>query len=322
VDNNKKRLLITGAQGFLGSSLIEQLKISPQPDHEVVLAMDIREGRQDSHHPFIQPVQMDIRDPKLSELVRINKITHIIHLASIVTPGKKSNRELEYSVDVLGTKNVLQACRENNVEQLIVTSSGAAYGYHEDTPAWIEESQALRGNEEFAYSHHKRLVEIELEQEKKNNPKLNILILRPGTILGERVNNQITDLFKKTFILGVQGSASPFVFIWDTDVVNIVLKGLSENWSGAYNLAGDGAVTMKEIAGYLKKPYLNIPPNLLKTALRFLKFLNLTQYGPEQLKFLQYRPVLSNKKLKEKYSQGLSKTSLECFLTYKHINNL
>jgi UDP-glucose 4-epimerase len=34
----------------------------------------------------------------------------VVHLASIVTPGKKSNREFEYSVDVDGTRNLLEAC--------------------------------------------------------------------------------------------------------------------------------------------------------------------------------------------------------------------
>ena len=82
-----------------------------------------------------------------------------MHLASIVTPGPDSTRELEYAVDVTGTRHVLDACVAHGVRRVVVSSSGAAYGYHPDNPAWITEDQPVRGNEEFAYSHHKRLVE-------------------------------------------------------------------------------------------------------------------------------------------------------------------
>ena len=86
-------------------------------------------------------------------------IDSVVHLASIVTPGKGSSREFEYSVDVLGSQNVLDACVSTGVTQLLVSSSGAAYGYHADNPVPLTEDCAVRGNEEFAYSHHKRLVE-------------------------------------------------------------------------------------------------------------------------------------------------------------------
>ena len=50
----------------------------------------------------------------------------VVHLASIVTPGKKSNREFEYSVDVLGTKNILKACVTNGVKRIVISSSGSS----------------------------------------------------------------------------------------------------------------------------------------------------------------------------------------------------
>jgi UDP-glucose 4-epimerase len=58
-----------------------------------------------------------------------------------------------------GTRNVLDACVAHGVKHLIVSSSGAAYGYHADNPAWLTETHPLRGNPAFAYSDHKRQVE-------------------------------------------------------------------------------------------------------------------------------------------------------------------
>ena len=188
----------------------------------------------------------------------------IVHLATIVTPPKGSSRDLEYSVDVLGTQNVLNACIQNDVKQLIVTSSGAAYGYYADNSVPLTETDPIRGNREFAYSWHKRLVEEMLLEYREQYPDLKQLIFRPGTILGENVNNQITNLFEKKIVLGIKGYDAPFVFIWDQDVVDCILKGILENREGIYNLAGDGTLTMKQIAGILHKPYVEVPDVLLE----------------------------------------------------------
>jgi UDP-glucose 4-epimerase len=158
----------------------------------------------------------------------------VVHLASIVTPGKNSNRAFEYDVDVNGTRNLLQACVAHGVRRLIVSSSGAAYGYHADNPEWLTESDPVRGNDEFAYSCHKRLVEEMLaEYRAKAIPDLEQLIFRIGTILGPMVRNQITDLFEKPKILAIAGSDSPFVFIHDQDVVGAIQHGIDSKKTSA-----------------------------------------------------------------------------------------
>ena len=151
---------------------------------------------------------------------------------------------------------------------------------------------------------------------RKEHPEMKQLILRPGIILGSKTKNQITDLFEKMFVLGIRGSDMPFVFIWDMDVVNIIIKGIIEENEGIYNLSGDGIVTMKQIAQKLGKPYIEIPAWLFKTALLFLKKLRLTQYGPEQLNFLRYRPVLANDRLKSQFGYAPTLTSEEVFDFY------
>ncbi|MBL7665447.1 MAG: SDR family oxidoreductase [Bacteriovoracaceae bacterium] len=313
-------ILITGAAGFIGTSLVKMLIQKDMP-FKSVIGTDVRPQIPITHHKY-HFIHLDICDPDLGQFFKKHQITHVVHLASIVTPGKKSNREFEYKVDVLGTQNVLKACVENNVQQIILTSSGAAYGYHADNPDWLSENDAIRGNYEFPYSHHKKLVEEELVRYQKSSPQLKQLILRPGTILGEKVNNQITDLFKKKVIIGIKGSKSPFVFIWDEDVVEIIYQGLIQEKAGAYNLAGDGCVSLKEISSLLKKNYLPIPATALKFALSVLKKFHLTQYGPEQINFLQFRPVLDNKKLKTEFGFTPRFSSKECFLEYQKHSSL
>ena len=225
-------------------------------------------------------------------------------------------RELAHAVDVLGTRNVLDACVAAGVTQIVVSSSGAAYGYHPDNPAWLREGDALRGNEAFAYSHHKRLVEEMLADYRRRAPQLAQTVLRIGTILGERVDNQITALFEKPRLLAVRGSDSPFVFIWDEDVAGAILHALRTRGAGCFNLAGDGALTLPEIAARLGKPLLALPAALLRAGLAVGKALRLTRYGPEQLDFLRYRPVLLNTALKEEFGYRPAKTSAQAFESF------
>jgi UDP-glucose 4-epimerase len=279
-----------------------------------IVAVDVRPVATTQTVPGITCVLQDVRDPALADTIAAHRIDTVVHLASIVTPGKDSNRAVEYAVDVEGTRNVLQACVAHGVQHIVVSSSGAAYGYHADNPAWLTEDMPLRGNESFAYSHHKRLVEEMLAQYRQSHPALHQTVLRIGTILGERVNNQITALFDKPRILAIQGSDSPFVFIWDDDVTGAIGHALSgQAPGGCYNLAGDGALTIFDIAQRLNKPTRVLPAWLLKTALWLGSKLGLSRYGPEQLDFLRYRPVLLNTALKTRFGFTPQKTSEQAF---------
>ena len=283
------RVLVTGSAGYLGSQVLAGLA---ERQDLGVIALDVREpGRR---LPRVNYEVADIRSPELDAIVRRHRPDVVVHLASIVTPGKNSDREFEYSVDVLGTRNLLEACVRNQVRRVIVSSSGAAYGYHADNPAWLKESDAVRGNKSFAYAWHKRLVEEMLADYRERQPQLEQIILRIGTILGVTVNNQITDLFKKPRLIAIRGSDSPFVFIHDQDVVGAILHGIDSSSTGIFNVAGDGKLSIFEIATRLSKRCIVLPAWLLRSALWLLKKLGLTQYGPEQLDFLRYRPVLDN----------------------------
>jgi UDP-glucose 4-epimerase len=72
----------------------------------------------------------------------------------------------------------------------------------------------------------------------------------------------------------------------------------------------------KDLAQLLGKPYREMHPGFLRIMLSILQPLGLSKYGPEQLLFLQYRPVLDNTKLKEVFGFKPVKTSLDTFCFY------
>ena len=312
---NAPRVLVTGAGGYLGSQLVAALA-QGRIEVGALTAADVREVPSDKRLAGVDYAQIDVRAPELTALFQRSRPDVVVHLASIVTPGKDSDRAFEYSVDVGGTENVLNACLAAGVRRIVVSSSGAAYGYHADNPPWLTEDCPIRGNEAFAYAHHKRLIEEMLARWRQEQPQLEQVVLRIGTILGATVANQITALFEKPRLIAIRGSDSPFVFVWDQDVVGAIVHAIAGGPAGIYNLAGDGALTIHEIAQRLGKRCITLPPSLLRAALALLKALRLTQYGPEQVEFLRYRPVLDNTRLKTVFGYRPRLSSAEVFDLY------
>ena len=301
-------VLVTGSSGYLGSQVVAAL--ARRSDFSTI-ALDVRVPAQRLEGVSYEVA--DIRSPEVDAIVARHRPQVVVHLASIVTPGRNSNREFEYSVDVGGTRKLLEACVRHGVQRIIVSSSGAAYGYHADNPQWLTESDPLRGNPGFAYSWHKRLVEEMLAEYRVSQPQLQQVVFRIGTILGATVHNQITDLFEKPRLIAIRGSDSPFVFIHDQDVVGAIVQGVDSKVTGIFNVAGDGKLSIFEIAARLGKRCVVFPAGLLQAALWLLKKLGLTQYGPEQIDFLRYRPVLDNRRLKEEFGYVPKLSSAEVF---------
>ncbi len=297
------RVLVTGGNGFLGSGVLEALAAlveSGSGGVETVVCGDLALPR----HPLPDVVYevCDVTSATVVDaVISRHRIDTVVHLASIVNPGQATTREMEYRIDVEGSRNVLHGCLANNVKRLIVSSSGAAYGYHADNPAWLREGDALRGNDAFAYAQHKRLVEEMLAEARAEHPELEQTVFRIGTILGAHVDNQITALFEKKRILKIAGSESPFVFIWNEDVVGAIVQAVTGPVTGVFNVAGDGSLTISELARMLGTPVRELPAWLVSLALRVGHALRLTVHGPEQLAFLRYRPVLANDKLKREF---------------------
>jgi len=307
-----RSVLITGGSGYLGSQLVAELA-ADRGDVEPLVSLDLRSVPEADRLPGVVYEAGDIREPVIADLLHRHGVDTVVHLAAIVTPGKHDSREFLHSIDVGGTENVVSACLETGVRRFIVTSSGAAYGYYADNPEPLHEDDAIRGNPEFAYSDHKRQVEELLARHRREHPELEQVIFRPGTILGASVQNQITALFDGRVVLGIRGSDTPFVFIWDQDVVGCLVEAVRGGRPGIYNLAGDGVMSLVEIADVIGKRVVSVPAWLIRGVLGILHPLGLAQYGPEQVDFLRYRPVLSNERLRDQFGYKLRKTSREAF---------
>lgn len=302
------RILITGAAGMVGRALVAEMQGTD------IVATDLARGPLPDIVRF-RTVDVTGKDP--ARVIGAEAPEVVVHLASIVTPPPGMAREAAFAVDVTGTRNVLAACLKHGVRRLVVTSSGAAYGYHADNPVPLRESDRCRGNPEFAYADHKRQVEEMLARARAEHPGLEQVVLRVGTVLGAGTENQITALFHRKALLAVRGAESPFVFIWTKDLARILRRAATDGPPGIYNVAGSGTLSVEEIAARLGKPVRRVPPWALKAALALARPLGLSRYGPEQVRFLQYRPVLANEALIEVFGYTPELTTEQVFALWQ-----
>ena len=138
------RVLVTGAAGFIGSVVTEQLL---EAGHDVVALDSLKHGHAAAVLPPAQFVQADLLDAeRLTEIVVSSEVDAVIHLAaealideSIRNPG------LFFRVNTVGGLNLLEAMRAAEVKRLIFSSTAAVYGEPATTPI-SEEAACLPMN--------------------------------------------------------------------------------------------------------------------------------------------------------------------------------
>lgn len=162
-----KRILVTGASGFVGSRLASELSRRGAE----VIPVDHKDK-----HP------VDIRDWRNVSTLgsKLGKVDLLYHLAALMfVPYSFENPREIYEVNVLGTLNILELCRLHNVEKLIFASS-YVYGNPQYLP--IDESHPLNPASPYARS---KVMGEDLCRAYHEDYGIKCIILRPFNIYGE-----------------------------------------------------------------------------------------------------------------------------------------
>jgi UDP-glucose 4-epimerase len=139
--------LITGAAGFLGSSIANQLA---REGHQVRGLDDLSTGDPQALSPDVHFTRGDVNDrPKLWTLLQ--EVDCVYHLAARVSVPESILYPREYNaVNVGGTVSLMEAMRDVGVRRVVFTSSGAIYGTQDIQP--LTEGQTPRPNSPYAVS--------------------------------------------------------------------------------------------------------------------------------------------------------------------------
>ena len=221
---NNKKILITGADGFIGSHLAEYLVTKNYNVRAMCLYNSFNSwGWLDTIDKDISKnidiVLGDIRDIK-SVTNACRNVDIVIHLASLIAIPHSYNSPYSYvSTNVEGTLNVLETCLNSDIEQVIHTSTSEVYGDVIKMP--ISEKSLPYAKSPYAAS---KIAADQLAQSYYSSFGLPVSIIRPFNTYGPRQSNRaiiptvITQLLlnKKKIQLGSLYPTRDFSFVKDT----------------------------------------------------------------------------------------------------------
>jgi len=129
----RKRLIVTGGAGFIGSHLAEELA---EEGYQVVILDDLSTGKIENIKELLKKDNVDLIQGSVTDLNLLLKLfqnaQYVFHLAALPSvPRSIENPQASHEVNVNGTLNVLLAARENVVKKVVYASSSSVYG---DTP--------------------------------------------------------------------------------------------------------------------------------------------------------------------------------------------
>ena len=121
------RVLVTGGAGFIGSHVVDRLVAA---GHTVSVVDDLSTGRSDNVTPRATLHACDIRTDDLPRVVTATRPEAVVHLAAqAAVPRSVEDPMFDAEVNVLGTINLLEACRQAGTRRVVyVSTGGAAYG--------------------------------------------------------------------------------------------------------------------------------------------------------------------------------------------------
>ena len=225
----------------------------------------------------------DVRDPAaLAEAFAGADV--VVHLAFMITG--RAPRATIREINVEGTLNAFRAAAAAGCQRFVYASSVAAYGFGRDNPVGMTEDWPTRPAEHLFYAREKAEIERLLAAADAEHPSLGLYGLRPPIVLGPHsmgakaiVPAPLEPLARGLAALALRLPLRAPVLvpslqlqlIHEADVgAALRLCVLGAGPPGAYNIAGDGVLTVADIARELGFLPVTVPRAPAQTALRLI----------------------------------------------------
>lgn len=241
------RIVITGGAGFIGSHLAEVLARK----EEVTVFDDFSSGRRG----FLEKADVKIVRGDVRNFDKVKKaceeVNAVYHFAADPDVRRSLKEPLEnFEIDVVGTLNVLEACRLNDVEQIIFASSSVVYGNAEiPTPekapvAPISNYGAAKAASEHYVSTYSQLYGVRGA------------VLRYANVVGPRLTHGVIYDFyyklkrnpKELEILGDGDQEKSYLHVVDAVEATLLAVQKTRKNLDVFNVGSEEQITVKNIA--------------------------------------------------------------------------
>lgn len=238
-EGERRRVLITGGAGFIGSHIVDALV---DRGHRSVVMDNLTSGQSENVNSAAELRVVDIRSEEAAQLIRSERPSIILHLAAQMDVRRSTeDPKFDASVNVLGTINLLGAAVEAGVDQFIFASTGGAiYGEQDVYPAPEDHPErpvspygvSKLAGERYLYYFH---VEHGLD----------VTCLRFANVYGERQNPHGEAGVVAIFLKLLQDKKQPVIngdglqtrdYIHVSDVVRANLAALGRSGFHIYNV--------------------------------------------------------------------------------------
>ena len=263
---------VTGAAGFIGSHVAAHLV---RQGHQVVGLDDLSGGFRDHIPAGVNFIQGSITDTALvGKIFAEHKFQYVFHLAAYAAEGLSHFiKHFNYTNNLLGSVNLINAAVNHGVKCFVFTSSIAVYGRNQ-----LPMTEAAVPQPEDPYGIAKYAVELDLK-EAHEMFGLNYVIFRPHNVYGENQNlgdryrnvigifmNQIMQGQPMT-IFGDGSQTRAFSFI--DDVAPVIAASIARPacYNQVYNVGADKAYSVAELATVVAKA-MGVEPDIKKLAAR------------------------------------------------------
>jgi UDP-glucose 4-epimerase len=248
------RVLVTGGAGFIGSHVADALILR---GHEVTVLDDLSGGFPDNVPSAARFVQGTVTDPALVDrLFAGGRFDHVYHLAAYAAEGLSHFiKRFNYTNNVIGSVNLLNASINSGVQCFVFTSSIAVYGASPELPM----TEETRPQPEDSYGIAKYTVEQELRA-CRNMFGLRYVIFRPHNVFGPRQNvgdryRNVVGIFMNQILQGnpmtIFGDGSQTrAFSYIDDVAPVIAQAIDvpDAWDDIFNIGADHPYTLNDLA--------------------------------------------------------------------------
>lgn len=255
----KKKILITGGAGFIGSNLAEELV---KRNYQVIILDNLKTGYQENLNELdVKFIKGDIKDRELVfDLVK--DCFGVFHLAAMVSVKESVENPYEcYLTNVIGSINLMDACSMYRAK-FIFASSAAIYGLNNINPKTEDmrlEPYSPYGISKYdieklcrIYNQEKGLEYLCFRNFNVYGPKQD-LNTNYGAVIPIFINRALNN--QDLIIYGDGEQTRDFIYV--KDVTNAYIKGLESDKKGVYNLGSNMIITINQLA----KEILNIAKN-------------------------------------------------------------
>jgi UDP-glucose 4-epimerase len=263
------RIVVTGATGNVGTSLVDALVADPRIREIVGLAR----RRPRLERPRTTWVQADVSHSPLTSL--FEGADAVVHLAWLIQPSR--DEDVTYATNVTGSRRVFEAAAEAGVRTLVYASSVGAYSPGPKDRA-VDESWPTEGTPSSFYARHKAEAERVLDEVSAAHPELRVVRLRPGLTFKREAASGIRRLFAGPLlpsplvrpelipVLPVPGGLRVQA-VHTADVAEAYRLALvDESARGAYNVAAEPVLDTGTLGRALRARPVELPPRRVRAA--------------------------------------------------------